>query len=29
MHETNYVTQDQCDERRSNIAADYENLKSE
>lgn len=27
MHEINYVTQDQCDERRSKIAADYENLK--
>lgn len=27
MHEVNYVTQDQCDERRSKIAADYENLK--
>ena len=27
MHEANYVTQDQCNERRSKIAADYENLK--
>lgn len=27
MHEVNYVTQDQCEERRSKIAADYENLK--
>ena len=27
MHEVNYVTQDQCNERRSKIAADYENLK--
>ena len=27
MHEVNYVTQDQCNERRRKIAADYENLK--
>ena len=27
MHEINYVTQEQCNERRSKIAADYENLK--
>lgn len=27
MHEVNYVTQDQCNERRSKIAADYDNLK--
>lgn len=27
MNEVNYVTQAQCDERRSKIAADYETLK--